>query len=74
MGGNLQEVPILMRRSLNVLNSTRDLTLSKGQIGDNVVLRSPHVSPYRTETDRSIEGRIVDNAVQRSPRVNLNNI
>ena len=48
--------------------------MSRGQISDNVVLRSPHVSPYRTETDRSIEGRIVDNVVQRSPRVNLNDM
>ena len=63
-----------MRRSLNVLNSTRDLTMGRGQIGDNVVQRSPHVNPFRTETDHLNEGRIVDNVVQRSPCVSLNDI
>ena len=74
MGGNLQGVPMPMRRSLNVLNSTRDLTMGRGQIGDNVVQRSPHANPFRIETDCLNEGQIVDNVVQQSPCISLHDI
>ena len=59
-----------MRRSLNVLNSTRDLTMGRGQIGDNVVQPSPHANPFRIETDCLNGGQIGDNVVQRSPHAN----
>ena len=35
-GGNLQRVPMPMRRSLTVLNSIRDLTMVRGQVVENV--------------------------------------
>ena len=40
-GGNLLRIPMPIRRSLTVLNATRDTTMVRGQVVDNFGQRSP---------------------------------
>ena len=56
-----------MRRSLTVLNSTRDLTMGRGQVIDNAGQRSPCNTPYNADDECLIGGQIIDNFGQRSP-------
>ena len=73
-GGNLRGIPMPMRRSLTVLNSTRDLTMGRGQIIDNVGQQSPRASPSGIENDCMDKGQVIDNTGQRSPCVSLYDI
>ena len=58
-----------MQRSLTVLNSTRDLTMGRGQIIDNVGQQSPRATPFGIDNDCMDRGQVIDNTGQRSPRV-----
>ena len=73
-GGNLRGIPMPMRRSLTVLNSTRYLTMGRGQIIDNVGQQSPPASPSGIENDCMDKGQVIDNTGQRSPCVSLYDI
>ena len=66
-GGNLQRVPMPMRRSLTVLNSIRDLTMVRGQVVDNVGQRSPRSIPGGNDDEYMVRGQVVNNVGQRSP-------
>ena len=58
-----------MRRSLTVLNSTRDLTMGRGQIIDNVGQRSPRATSFGIDNDCMDRGQVIDNTGQQSPCV-----
>ena len=58
-----------MRRSLTVLNSIKDITMSaRGEIIDNDGQRSSWYSPTRIDDMNVSWGEIIDNVGQRSPR------
>ena len=68
-GGDLRRVPMPVRRSLTVLNSIRDITMSAwGEIIDNDGQRSPRYSPTRIDDLNVSRGEIIDNVGQQSPR------
>ena len=58
-----------MQRSLTILNSTRDLTMGRGQVIDNVVQRYPRASPSGIDDDCMDKGQVIDNTGQQSPCV-----
>ena len=69
IGGNLQRIPMPMRRSLTILDSIRDMTMNpQGEIIDNVGQRSPRSTPCDDNDVYASRGGIIDNVVQQSPR------
>ena len=60
-GGNLQRIPMQMRRSLTVLNSIRDMTMNpRGEIIDNVGQRSPRSGVYGIDNVNASRGEVID--------------
>ena len=50
-----------MRRSLTVLNSTRELTMGRGQVIDNVGQPSPRSIPFGNDDVYVSRGEVIDN-------------
>ena len=72
-GGNLLRIPMPIRRSLTVLNSTRVTTMVRGQVVDNFGQQSPRSNPFCDDDGCVVRGQVVDNIDnfgQQSPRSN----